>query len=423
MTPPRKLWVQWVLAIFYVAALATAPVLFVLFPLWLWRMFKAPRRAQRYWIAMILAGTLFMFIATLQVQVREPVQAIDWPFLMTDVARGVAFRYFVSPFLGLTLSNEIARVVGWPAIYVLAIIVAAVLALAVAAVTKSAKNNGRRWLYFALAYIAISTAALYLRRAPVYHYPFASSVGAPLDSLRYFFLGICAVYLLYLMILDHFVAEQRITGSLIWIVVLIVVLLDSPNFALWRWWDPDWPHAVHLLDHVIDPAAPDTIAWSSSYPPPSNLTPGEEASAALPLRIPIAPEGWTMVLYLPPGGPQGYLFPEGLRLLSVNSHIVGDQVQVELDWQTPDSQDYTAYVHLLDRQGTRINGADVKLEPPPGAHKPDDIWSTNHVFTLPLGLENGSYDVAIGLYTFQQDQVAPGSAVIVRNQVHIGQPK
>ena len=130
-----------------------------------------------------------------------------------------------------------------------------------------------------------------------------------------------------------------------------------------------------------------------------------------------------MVLYLPPGSPQGYLFPEGLRLLSVDSHVAGDQVQVDLDWQTPGTQDYTAYVHLLDKQGTRINGADVKLEPPAGAHKPDDIWSTHHVFALPPGLEDGSYDVAIGLYTLQQDQVVPGSAVIVRNQVHIGQPK
>ncbi len=420
MKPPRKLWVQWVLAFAYIAAQATAPVLFVLFPLWLWRMFKAPSRAQRYWIAMILAGTLFMFIATLQV--REPPQAVDWQFLVTDIARGVAFRYFVSPFLGLTLSNEIARVVGWPAIYVLAIIVAVVLALAVAAATKSAKNDSRRWIYLALAYIVVSTAALYLRRAPVYHYPFASSEVAPLDSLRYFFLGISGVYLLCLMVLDHFVTEQRITGSLIWIAVLIVLLLDSPNFVLWRWWDPDWSHTVHLLNHIIDPAVPDAVTWSSSYPPPSKPTASHEASAAISLRIPISPQGWTMVLNLPSGSPHGYLFPERLRLFSVDSHMTGDQLQVDLDWQIPDPQDYTAYVHLLDKQGTRINGADVKLEPPFSAPKPDDIWSTHHVFALPPGLEDGGYDVAIGLYTLQQDQVLQGSAVILRNQVHLGQP-
>ena len=131
-----------------------------------------------------------------------------------------------------------------------------------------------------------------------------------------------------------------------------------------------------------------------------------------------------MVLYLFPGSPQGYLFPEGLRLLSVDSHVAVDQVQVDLDWQTPDTQDYTAYVHLLDKQGTRINGADVKLEPPPGAHKPEDILSTHHIFSLPPGLEGGSYDLAIGLYTLpQQGQVIPASAVIVRKQVQIGQPK
>ncbi len=336
MTPPRKVWVQWALAFAYLAALATAPVLFVLFPLWIGRMLKAPSRAQRYWIAMILAGTLFMFIATLQVQVSEPAQAVNWQLLITDVARGVAFRYFVSPFLGLTLSNEIARVMGWPAIYVLAIIAAAVLALAVAATMKTAKYDSRRWIVLALVYIIVSTTALYLRRAPVYHYPFASSDVAPLDSLRYFFLGISTVYLLCLMALDHFVTEQRVAASLIWIAVLIVLLLDSPDFALWNWRDSGWSHTAHLLDHIIDPAAPGAVAWSSSYPPPSNPTPAQGDSAAVSLRVPISPEGWNMVLYLHPGSPQGYLFPEGLRLLSVDSHVAGDQVQVDLDWQTPD---------------------------------------------------------------------------------------
>lgn len=433
MAPPRRLWAQWALAFAYLAALATAPALFVLFPLWVWRMVKAPNGSQRVWMGVILAATLLMAAATAQVQRTEPSLPVDWALLVTDVTRSFAFRLFVSPFLGHVLSNEIVRTLGWPALFVLALVVAVSLLIAVAASMKRGASD-KAATYLAVAYIAASTSALYILRSPFYGYLFASATTAPLHSMRYHFLGICAVLLLCLMVLDHLLAQRRISRSLIWVGLLIVFLLHSPNFRIAHWGaDRSWPRTVHLLTHRIDAASPDAVAWSASYPQPASLAPGNGGDGVHPLRVPILPAGWTMVLLLPPGSPQGYLFPEGPRLLSVDSRVAGDELQIELFWQTPGDQEYTAFVHLLDEGGTRIGGADIRLEPPlvpqidrskpPAPATPETVWSTLHVVPLPPGLEPGSYDVAVGLYKLAQEQLLPGSTVIVRDQLHIKPPE
>lgn len=424
MTPPRRLWVQWLFAVVYMIALATAPALFVLLPLWIWRLIKAPSNAQRGWIGVILFGTVAMILATLQVQRGSPAGAVNWPLIVTDVTRGIAFRYFVSPFTGFTLGNEVARTMGWPAIYVLATLIAAIL-LVFALVTPGDRKD--RNTYLALAYIIASSALLYIRRSPAYHYPFATGEGATLLALRYYFLGICAILLLSMVVVDSLVTQQRIALSTAWIGVLILVLLYSPDFALWRWWNPNWPHTVHLLNHIVDPHAQDAVTWSPQYPQPASSA-EPAATAVVQLRIPTSPEGWSMVLELGPNQPHGYLFPEGPRLLSVESQVHGDELEVDLDWQTETAgrkdtlQRYTAYVHLLNKEGARIDGADVTLEPPQDSREPDEVWTTHHVIALPKGLGAGSYDLAIGLYTLHEGDITPGSAVIVRNQVHIGQP-
>jgi hypothetical protein len=419
MTPPRNLWVQWLLAFLYLAALATAPVLFVLLPLWIWRFAKAPGRAQRAWIGLIILTTGFLTVATVQALAGTPAETVDWSMIMTDVVRGIAFRLFVSPFLGYTLANGITHVLGWSAIYVLALVVAAVLALAALAPA----NRAKREIYLVLAYIAASTSALYIFRAPHYQYPFASAVSsAPMHTVRYFFLAISVVYLVCLALLDGAVARRKIPSRAAWAGVSVVLLLYSLDFSLAPWWDPGWAQTAHLLDTIIDPTLKDVITWSSLYPPPTNTAFPNASGEAVEIGVPISPQGWRMVLELPADGPQGYVFPEGPRLLSLATNADGNQLQITAFWQTPLALDYTAYIHLLDKQGVRIGGADVILEPPPLADKPEDVWSTQHTIALPPDVEPGSHDVAVGLYTWRQGKLAPGSAVIVRNLVHIGQP-
>ena len=134
-----------------------------------------------------------------------------------------------------------------------------------------------------------------------------------------------------------------------------------------------------------------------------------------------------MVLNLQSSQPQGYAFPEGPRLLSVDSRVHREEIEIILDWQTGTQTGtvpaYTVYVHLLDKNGTRIDGADVKLEPPPSTGESDEVWATHHIIARPEGLDDGGYDLGIGLYTQDHGNLIPGSAVIVRNQVQIGQPK
>ncbi len=433
MTPPRRLLVQWALALAYIAAVATAPALFVLLPLWVVRIVRTPDRRQRQWMVAIVAATLLVIGATLQAQLSEPAIATEWPRLISDLMRSIAFRMFVSPFSGYVVANNVVQTLGWPALYGLALAAVVFIGLGVASAVKGTSSSDKRLMYLAMAYIAAGTAALYARRAPFYGYLFSSNDGVPLHSVRYHFLGMCAIFLLCLMVLDHFVSEGRLRRRWIWTGALIVLLLYSPNFAVAHWPnDPSWPKVAHLLLHRIDPAAPGAVAWSAAYPLPTDAEANNGEPAVLPLSVRIMPPHWAMTLYLPPGTPQGYLFPEGPRLLSIDNQIAGDQVQIDLSWQAHGVEGYTAYVHLLDKQGMRLAGADVRLDLPSDSqryrplepalqiYEPALVSSTQHVFSLPVGLEAGIYDVAIGLYTNDQGQVKPGSAVILRAQVEIG---
>jgi hypothetical protein len=296
----------------------------------------------------------------------------------------------------------------------------------VAAAARGASAS-KRLTFLAVAYIGASTSMLYVRRAQHYGYLYVTGDGAPLHSLRYHFLGMCAVFLLCLMVLDHFVTAGRIRRSTVWVGVLIVLLLYSPSFPNMHWRsDQSWPPIAHLLRHRIDPAT--DAGWSPAYPRPAGGEKGTETPAALPAIIRILPPTWAMQLLLPPGTPQGYQFPEGPRLLGVDSQVADGQVQIDLFWQTAGGEGYTAFVHLLDQAGSRLGGADVLLEPPqepllvlPAAqsHLPHLVWSTRHIFALPAELAAGRYDVAVGLYSLPQGQLTPGSAVILDEQVEI----
>lgn len=419
MTPPRSAWLQWTMAIIYLVALASAPVLFVLWPLWVWRLIKAPNRSQRAWMALIVVATAAMAVLTLLVRTRPPAAPLDLALLATDVTRGIVFRVFTTPLLGYSLGAELVRTLGWLPVYGLAAVMAAALALM--ALAPALRN--KRDTYISLVYIGVCTAAVYVEPSPIYQYPFANKpTEVPLDSIRYFFLAIVAVYLLTLIVLDRAIALRKLTAGTMWVGMLILLLLYSPTFALPRWPDPDWSRYVHLLENIIDPSARGFVTQPTQDPPSTGKASSSDGQEPLHLRIPISPEGWNMVLDLPAGNPQGYVFAEGPRLLGISSQVAGDELQIDVFWQTPGALDYTAYVHLLDGEGQRMTGTDVALGPQAAVHKPDEVWTTQHSMALPATLSNGSYDIAIGLYLLQQDQLIPGSAVIMRDQVQIGQP-
>lgn len=415
MEPPRRLWVQWVLTAVYVVALGTSPALHLLLPVWVWRLFAAKRREQRLWLLTIVIGSLVMLLLTLYGPAKSSLALGDPTALFLDLARGAAFRVVATPLLGYPLAQEILRQWGWPPL----LGAAAVVLLSVAAGSLGWLDKRRRPAVLILLYTAGTAYALYLIRSQTYGAPFLNADNqVPLLNVRYFLLGIVALYLLLLMLADQWLAADRSRAGWLYSLLLIVLLLYSPTVRWAEWPDANWPRYAWLLEHVI---AEDSVRWSPNYPQPPGDSP-PAASGPVFVYIPLSPLDWTMQLRLPSDQPRGYLFPEGLRLLAAHTESRGSSVHVDLDWNVNAADvpvsSYTVYVHLLGPDGARVSGSDVPAwdeEEPPAPHT---VWITHHELPLAAALPPGDYDLAVGLYTWDGGQIAPGSAVVLPQWVH-----
>lgn len=79
----------------------------------------------------------------------------------------------------------------------------------------------------------------------------------------------------------------------------------------------------------------------------------------------------------------------------------GDELVVTLYWQArgPIADDYTTFVHLLDRDFAMFGGSDHRPDPATPEWAPGNVVEDRHVFTLPLDTPPGSYQIELGLYT------------------------
>jgi len=102
---------------------------------------------------------------------------------------------------------------------------------------------------------------------------------------------------------------------------------------------------------------------------------------------------------------RGYDLPR--RILSP-----GDALALTLHWQTnrPLQNNYTVFVHLLNRQGERIAQRDswpANGQAPTAAWLPDQPISDSHQITLPPNLPPGGYRLAVGLYNGETGERIP----------------
>ncbi len=98
-------------------------------------------------------------------------------------------------------------------------------------------------------------------------------------------------------------------------------------------------------------------------------------------------------------------FQQGITLAGVNGveGVPGETVPITLYWKASDipEADYTVFVHLLDKNGERITGADA---PPVNNYFPTSMWLAGdvvddiHLLHLPDDLATGEYQIIVGLY-------------------------
>jgi hypothetical protein len=100
-------------------------------------------------------------------------------------------------------------------------------------------------------------------------------------------------------------------------------------------------------------------------------------------------------------------FAEGIRLNNYQIANDKDQISVVLEWQptTPLSRDYTAFVHMIDPDGSIVAQSDA--QPTWVAPWPTSRWLPEqpvldvHRLDLPPDLPPGGYEVQVGLYYWE----------------------
>lgn len=430
MTPPRSVWLQWVLAIVYLLALGTAPVLLILTPLWIIRLFCARSVQQRLWLGMIAAGSLFIGLLILSVPRVAGVQRADPWLLAVDFIRGVSYKIFAAPLLGKTLSNAVIAYSGWS--IVIGFALAAGLGLLLMVVRSPA------WPQMTiLIYIGVAATFLYLDRAEFYNYLFANAVDGVAGSTRYFLIGIMVLYLLLAILADRLLRQRRRTGFWLAAGVGLLLLLYLPTFRLADWGSTGWPLYARLISSLVAPnrrlseatrvaALPlDTDVRYPVYNQTLSDTPRPGYLAdTFPLNVPIAPSGWEMTLFLPTTQPGVHTFAEGVRLLGSDQMQTENVLNIALFWQgdlpvCPDDDTKadctgasTAYVHLLDAQGERVAGYDVRLAAA-SERQAEDLFVSEHPLPLPPNLPGGVYALEVGLYHFSEQGLVPGSSLVL----------
>jgi hypothetical protein len=101
----------------------------------------------------------------------------------------------------------------------------------------------------------------------------------------------------------------------------------------------------------------------------------------------------------------------------------GTEPLITLFWQgvpieqADEAELYTAFVHLRDRAGRRISGYDVLLRQEDASKGWEDVFITRHPMALPDGTPPGEYDLAVGLYRFEDGKPVPGSTIVLPEAV------
>jgi len=185
-------------------------------------------------------------------------------------------------------------------------------------------------------------------------------------------------------------------------------------------WEPGVLYEDHysvMISEPIDGRSPLGAAVYVGFTPPDSTLPltartveGAEASGmvgqvdVVPSR---QPDSATLGLT-----PADVSFDDGIRLIGrgfpESVQISENHLPVTLLWEarTPPTQDYIAFVHLLDSEGKQVSGHD---QPPAAGRFPTDRWQggdrivSEFSLSLPHSMRGGVYHLWAGLYPVESE--------------------
>lgn len=349
MPAPRRGWLGWLVVAGYWLALASAPVLVILGPLWLIRAWKARATVPRAQALANVAGTALLLLQLLSApEARASAPALSIA-LLVDVVHAFVYKGVAVNLVGHLGAEWLLAHLGWPALYVVAL----AFALLLAGLLWSMRRHPQRVTLWMLLYVALAAVALYIPRAAYYNFAFGNGDEIDRTLARYFFLAGCALYLLLFAIADHIHRGQRRGPARAGMLVAYLVLLglNAATFRLEPWGEAGWPRYSRLLatleqEQPAPRASTVAVVESALAPaPPGQPTSGHRLwlplvytpPAAPPgkwaLAAPITPADWAMMLFVPAQSAPIFEFPEGFTLAGMRVDHQDDTVLLTLFWQ------------------------------------------------------------------------------------------
>lgn len=397
----------------YLIAIWTAPILVLLLPIWLLRLWRTRSRGDALMVV-AFAVTHFAYLAATLQTPRDVVAPVDWVASLADFARAYSYRVTAASFLGTALTETIHVQYGWLFLQGLAV-VTTVLLLAALVFWHPPQ---RTWAVAVLLYISISSLSFYLLRSTNLRLPFLlDETPLAYSHRRYFILAGCSLYVLLGMVLDGLPARfGRVAARRVSVVVLVLLaLLPASNLLEPALSGETWTPYGRLLDAWRRPGSGASVVAMTTQTGtdgvPAASWQGAPQRVFLPVVIsnsdpatvglPIAPQGWLSVLSV-----SGLHLPVrnvGTNLLFVDAlaRPVEGRLEADLVWQYTGEAvgagpgAWWAYLWLVQAEGEAAACQPLAVLLPDPWVRPGQLFFTHAAMPLPAGADPAAYQLAV----------------------------
>jgi hypothetical protein len=430
MRSPSRRLLQWTLAIAYVIATATAPIVVLCTPIWMLRFYQV-RLQEKLWIGLVLLMQLVIVLLTAYAS-RGTTLSSDVNLLVWDLWRAFAFKVVGLTLLGHMAADWLLQWFGWWMFYGLTSLTGFGIVLLL---IRCRRERKLLMLSTALLFIVIGTSLLYAYRSAVYGYFFTRMHDSvPRAHARYFVLGSIALYLFVAVHLDSVMQRGRsrvVRSSLLGITFLMLlgygVTFRIPEFGIGNW---------HRYGHWL------SVLLDATQKTPSDVTveqrdtgvvvekQGEDSSqiflpvveslnmgadGRIPVAVPILPHTWCMTLLYTPTSGTNIRFQHGLSLQKISVSYQKDSTMMELLWTSSNrtrADELAIWFEIVTEDDQKVfEWSDTLILPDEQDCFPR-LFASQHLLPLPANLSGGVYDLAIGLA--KPEQLGAGTARSVR---------
>jgi hypothetical protein len=430
MRTPSRRWLQWTLAIAYVIATATAPIVVLCTPIWMLRLYQV-RLQEKLWVGFILLIQVIIVLLTAYAS-RGTILPADVYLLVWDLWRAFAFKVVGLTLLGHMAADWLLQWFGWWVFYGLTSLTGFGIVLLL---IRCHRKRKLLMLSTALLFIVIGTSLLYAYRSAYYGYFFTRMHDSvPRTHARYFVLSSIALYLFVAIHLDSVMQHGRsiVVRSSLLGVTFLMLLGYGVTFRIPELGIGTWHRYGHWLSVLLDDTqkTPSGVTVeqrdtglvvekqgedSSQIPLPVVESLNMGSDGRIPVAVPILPHTWCMTLFYAPVSRTNIRFPHGLSLQKIKVSHQKDSTMVELLWTSSNrmrADELAIWFEIATEDEQKVFGWSDKLILPEEQDCFPRLFASQHLLPPPANLSGGVYDLAIGLAN--PEQLGAGAARSVR---------